>query len=197
MNDLYAPPEADVQTVDDTEPPLYIVSRAKMLTLGIMTFTLYFVYWHYRNWKLTKLRNGEDIWPIPRAIFQIFFTHSLFTEIDELIKTRGIEWRWNPMTMATIIVAVTILGNVFDRLAGRSLGSPTTDIISIGFALALPLLYIRPQNAINIACEDPAGQRNARFTAVNWLWILFGVLFWLLVFFGVYVEIAAPHLLAE
>lgn len=197
MNDPYATPESDVQVGDDREPPLYIVSRRKLLTLGILTVSLYFVYWHYRNWQLTKIRNDESLWPIPRAIFSIFFTHSLFTEINELIKTRRIEYQWNPMAMATIIVVVTIAANVFDRLAGRSLGSPTTDFISIGLTLLLAFLYVSPQKAINIACGDPDGSSNARFTVANWAWILLGLVFWALVLLGVYAEVAAPHLLVE
>jgi hypothetical protein len=198
VNDsIYAPPEAETEVADASLPPLYIVGLRKLYLLSVFTVNLYFVYWFYKNWKLTKIRNAESIWPPARGVFYIFFTHSLFTEINELLKTKGKSFSWSPSLLATVIVLLTITNNVLNRLAGRSIGSPITDIASITLVIVIPLLFLKPQSAINLACDDPEGKSNASLGLANWAWMTLGFLWWLLILFGLYAEVAAPELLLE
>ena len=78
---IYAPPEADLTTPASDAPRYYIVAPFKFILLSVLTFTLYFVYWFYMNWKLIKVEDNNDTWPVPRSFFYIFFTHSLFSLI--------------------------------------------------------------------------------------------------------------------
>lgn len=127
------------------------------------------------------------MWPVMRAIF---FTHSLFREVDARLAHGAIAHRWGGQMWATIYVVLAIIENVTDRLAGRSIGSPATDIVSI-VALILSITALQQgQRAINAALGDPEGASNRHFTMANWVWILIGALIWLLILAGVLLEAA-------
>ena len=50
------------------------------------------------------------------------------------------------------------------------------------FAITASLFHA--QRAANIASGDPQALSNNRFTAANWVWIVLGGLFWLLLGIG-------------
>lgn len=66
------------------------VSPMKLFVMSTVTFGLYQVYWHYKNWKLVKERTG-DVIPILRAIFGVLFAYSLFAEIRDTAREVGRE----------------------------------------------------------------------------------------------------------
>lgn len=194
---IYAPPVAEVADTPTDEPPFYLVGTKKFYWLSLLTFNLYFVYWSYRNWRNIKRDTGESLWPVPRGIFFIFFTHSLFNNVSERLKTIGAQFAWRPGTDATLFVVFIILSNVLSRLSDRGIGSPMTDLASVAFVPLLPLLLLRGQRAINLACGDPDGSQNQGLTVVNWVWMVLGGLVWLLAIFGVYLILFEPELLVE
>lgn len=184
----YAAPqsEIDVQTTDD-QLQFYVVSSKKFTLLFLITFGLYSVYWFYKNWRNYKLSSGKNIWPVPRAIFSIFFTHSLFREVDGVIKAKNKEFSWNPGGLATTYVVFSVLSQVLDRLSMKEIGSPYTDILSL---LALPIIYValaKAQKAINFSQDDPLGTSNSTFTPANYIWFALGILLWLMVLVGLLV----------
>ena len=79
---MYAPPEANIAVTSSDEADFYVVAPRKFYLLSVLTLNLYFVYWFYRSWQLIKQRNDESMLPAMRGVFFIFFTHSLFTDID-------------------------------------------------------------------------------------------------------------------
>ena len=198
MSDLiYAPPEAAVEVQAAEEAEFYVVSPKKFFLLSFMTLNLYIVYWFYRNWKVIKLRTGESMWAPMRGLFYIFFAHSLFSRVNQKIEDDGNSFDWQPAALATIVVVLTILTNVLDRLAGNSVGSPVTDLVSIALVPILPVVLLKAQGAINVACNDERGRGNSSFTVANWIWMILGALIWVLVMFGLYVLFFAPELLVE
>ena len=107
---IYAPPEADTTApADDTEPRYYVVGQTKFLLLSILTFGLYFHYWFYRNWNQVKKADADDSWPIARGIFYIFFTHSLFSDVDAQLRDKDPGYSWSPNGIATTFVLLTII----------------------------------------------------------------------------------------
>ena len=79
-DNIYAPPQVPLETRSAERPalpPFYVVSLRKLVLLSIATVGLYSLYWFWRHWKLHKLDRKLDIWPVPRAIFAIFFAHGL------------------------------------------------------------------------------------------------------------------------
>lgn len=195
QNPYQAPVAAVSDAADTTGLPFYVVSRRKFLWLSIGTLGIYLVYWFYRHWKAQNTQPNRDYWPIPRAIFSIFFTHALFREIRDVLDRRGDTFVFDPRSMATLVVGCTILANITDRLAGRSVGSPFTDVASL--ALLVPLIWgvHRAQVAANRACGDPEGSANADLTAANIVWLAIGAAWWLLIIFGIYLTLVDPSAL--
>lgn len=176
QENVYAVPESNLEVLPvPTQHMFYVVSKKKFLILFFSTFSLYGIYWNFKNWSLYKKYHNDNMWPIMRAIFSVFFTHSLFSEIDSRLKKINTEFSWNASVTATFVVIVLILSNVIDRIAGY-----TEDWVML---LVFPILIIhgglllKAQVAINIACEDQKGATNSKLTLLNWVWIVIGSLF--------------------
>ena len=72
-----------------------------------------------------------------------------------------------------------------------------TDILNVVLYTVTPLLLFAAQRAINLVSGDPEGSTNQGLSVVNWVWIVLGILLWLLLLFGLYAVLFAPELLAE
>lgn len=185
-NSPYQAPSADLLDKNENSVELYIVSNAKFAVLFFITLGIYSLYWFYQNWRQLKAIDQLTIWPVPRAIFALFFTHSLFKRIQLKIVQQGKAFDWKPELMATSYVLISILSHIVDRLSSQEVGAPYLDIISL---LMLPLLYLplaKAQAAINFCSGDPAGESNSNFTGANIFWIVVGGLFWALIAFGLF-----------
>jgi hypothetical protein len=182
----YAAPQADLALPTEIGATLYVVSTKKFWVLLIATLGLYQIYWFYRNWKLYKDHTGSHIWPIPRAIFNVFFMYSLNTVVNQRIKRQQLTHSWSPGYCALIFIVFAVIGNVCDRLSMREIGSPITDILG---PIVMPIwgwALWQTQMAINVACKDIEGESNSAFTAANYVWITIGALFWILILFSLY-----------
>jgi hypothetical protein len=180
----YVPPQADLTVAKEDDSSFYIVATRKFWFLLVLTFGIYRVYWFYRNWKHYKEQVDRDIWPVPRAIFSVFFAHSLNRFVDQRPKRRQLVFDWSPEWCATIYVLFTVVANIADRLAAKDIGSPLTDLV--GF-IALPIwgwAMWQTQRAINTMGDDVDGESNSTFTAANYVWMALGTALWVLVIAG-------------
>lgn len=179
----YEAPRADLTTVDTTQQPLYVVSTKKFWIMMLTTLGMYSVYWFYRNWKQYKLHVRNDVWPIPRAIFNIFFTHSLCRYVDDRIRREGLRHDWSPGAIATAYVAFVLIERISDRMNR----GPDPDVLLIVTGLvaifAAMLMTWRMQVAINVACREPDGESNDRLSAANYAWMAVGLVIIALVIF--------------
>lgn len=184
-NNPYATPQADLQADGYEEPDFYVVSKQKFAVLFIATLGMYTVYWFYKNWQFYKDKHGENMWPIARGIFSVFFAHKLFNNVEEKLSAIGKSALWKPASVATMYVIASVGTHILDRLAMKEIGSPYTDILSI--VLLVPIFFTMrtAQEKINLSQGDPEGQENSQFTLANWVWIAFGALLWLLILFGI------------
>lgn len=174
----YATPNATLDLpVSTSDRLLYVVAPRKLLIMLVATVGFYQVYWFYRNWAgLNTLHRAY--WPIPRAIFAIFFTHALFREVEHLRVRRGHPWTWQPETLAWVfvgsILVPTVVNNVFLR------EQPVIALL-LGWAFWIPLYWslYQAQRAINAAEGDPDGQGNRALTGANVAWLVVGAALWL------------------
>lgn len=194
---IYAPPEAEVGDSISEEQPYYVVGTKKFFWLTLLTIGVYLVYWFYRNWNQIKIRNNEDLWPVPRGIFYIFFIWPLFTDVRETLKTKSIQHDWQPALITWLMVLLLVAATVLAQLAERNIGMPFTDIANVLIFPLYALVMLPAQRAINVASEDPEGKTNSRFTVANWLWMAFGLLYWLIMLLGLYFIITEPELFIE
>lgn len=167
--------------------PFYVVSKRKFNVLFLATLGLYSFYWFYENWLRYKAASPPEsearkIWPAPRALFPVFFFHSLFRKVKQ--HATGALDDWENGAHATFLVVAIIVTSVLDRMADKSVGSPATDVLSLLMLAALWFLYYKAQVLINISCGDPEGEQNNKFTVANYAWIGFGILIWIFAFIG-------------
>lgn len=99
--------------------------------------------------------------------------------------------------LATIVVILSIVTNISDRLSSSNIGSPLTDFIGIALVPIIPAIMLTAQRAVNMACGDEEGVSNSSLTLANWVWMVIGGLLWLLVIAGLYLIIAEPELFLE
>lgn len=184
---------AESRSADDAvyaAPTFYVVSRKKLAILYIGTLGLYGFYWFYKNWSNYKHSTAPDfnpdrkIWPVARALFSIFFIHTLFLEIKMFGRDKAGMAEWKSDSLATKLVLTLIVSNVLDRLSRKSIGSPYTDLASLLILAPLLALYLDAQQMINLSCGDPEGKTNSRLTKANYVWIGLGSIVWILAIIG-------------
>jgi hypothetical protein len=169
-------------------PMFYVVSKRKLATLFLSTFSMYILYWYYKNWDCYKRRHpeasrfGRTISPVLRAAFWMFFTHALFGKIKAHGREQPQIARWHNMLHASILVAMLLASEIIINVL---LDGTPGDIASLASIFVLLLPFLAAQGKINISCGDPQGQGNDRLTKANWAWVLAGGLLWVLVFAGV------------
>lgn len=188
---FYRAPASSLDKVDHVESAavtdkFYVVAPAKFLALYMATLGYYGVYWFYRNWKQFKQQTGEDMWPVPRAIFSVFFTHQLARYVNYTLDNQGRSFDWNASLCATWLVVLQITANLSDRMASKGLGSPYSDALGLLLLPVLALVHLKMQRAINAACGDTDGATNSKLSGANWAWIIAGGLVWALALFGLF-----------
>jgi hypothetical protein len=163
----YAPPAAavaDIAPPEDvsTEPPFFAVSVTKLAIMSACTFNLYEMYWFYRHWRRIADRERDDIWPVARAIFTLFFCYACFARIrDYPADTR---------TESTLAAGPLAIGWIVTKLLSR-LPDPYGWIAMFAFVFLVPVqLHVNELNA----AASPSHDRNARFSAWNWLAVVVG-----------------------
>jgi hypothetical protein len=167
-----------------TDVEFYIVSPKKFLTLFISTFGMYSVYWFFQHWHLYKKSTNEDMWPIMRAIFSIFFTHSLFGLFEMKYQNKTGEAPISINYLATIYVVFAVGCQICSNLSDNGYGNPITLYVSL---LILPVscwVLYNAQSLANYSSNDVKGESNSELTALNYMWVITGVVFWLLVLIG-------------
>lgn len=178
----YAPPQSQLEphTQTDSGQWFYGVSLNKFSVLFIATMGMYSIYWFYAHWRQIRAANGERLWPVPRAIFNIFFVHSLFRQIETRLQATGHDIRWSPTSLATAYVVLALLGLV----SGRDALQPWGDIFDILLLVPYLLILRKAQRLANLADGDPEGQQNANYSVWNLLWIVLGSAIWVITLIG-------------
>jgi hypothetical protein len=192
--DAYKPPAADdddVKETGGTATAHYVVSVSKLVILFLGTFGTYGVYWFYEHWNRQRYAYGLKIWPIARGLFSIFFTHSLFKGIHLSARQQGLSPGWDPGTQATIYVVLVVVSRVLERVANLPSSGMALSVLSMGLALSSLFPLIAAQQVANAASGDPEARSNSKLTAVNIVFLLFGLAFWALIVVGIVMPEAA------
>lgn len=104
--------------------------------LSFFTFGLYTIYWFYKCWCFFEESYEWDIYPVWRAIFTIFFTHSLLETINDLAIEKGHSGISRINTYATGYVVVAIVQRLLDQTIPTSLA-----LLPL---LLMPFLFLVP-----------------------------------------------------
>lgn len=184
-NNIYTAPKAElIDKPEEENPEFFPTSTKKLIILYIATLGIYPVYWFYKQWKYQQKVMDKKIIPILRSIFLVFFTHSLFRNIEAAAEKKNIAVSWGANALASVFIILIILSNVLDNFNRHSETITALDYISLLllFPIAIPLYMV--QLTINKINNDPQGKLNSRFSIYNYIFILLGVLWWLLILVG-------------
>jgi hypothetical protein len=182
-NNIYAAPQSnlDERVQSEFDDRFYVVSIRKMMILTIATGGLYLLFWNFKHWSNYRHVTGESIWPLPRAIFAILFTHSLFHKIEDHDVT-GNRPAWSGDRIATPIVLIYIANYVLSWVGS---GSRVVSLINTLAIIPIAFLMKSVQAEANARCGDPSGSSNDNLTGANIGWCVVGCLIWLFAFVGI------------
>ena len=163
----YAPPGAavaDILPPEDvaTDPPFFAVSMTKLLVMDIFTFNLYDIYWFYKHWQRIAEREREPLWPLARAIFAVFYCYPLFARVRDHERAGEVGSQLYALPLAAAFIVCSLTWRLPDPYGWISL---------VAFVFTLPVQHYA--NRLN-DLTTPSHDRNARFTAWNWVAILVG-----------------------
>ncbi len=172
-----------------SETKFFPVSEGKFITLYILSFGLYGVYWFYKNWKLQQPLMDKKIYPVWRAIFSIFFTHSLFKRIDQSALHLEKQHKFNANALATFFVVSIVVSNILENLSGSSevlFNISSNNIIIISLALFLVSTYpmVKVQSTVNRINNDMLGYLNHKYSLWNYVLIALGMFTWIVIALG-------------
>ena len=179
-----AQPEANAAI--DQAQFFYVVSPTKFIALYLATFGLYGLYWMYQHWAAYRRATRQELWPVARSIFSIFYFHSLYREIDQRLRRLNVAYEWNPGALATMTVVVSLVYSLLSRMDRFGATGKIWPVLMFCCLPLLGFLKMTAQRAANAACEDPTGGGNANFTVANIIFVVLGGLFWLLVLIGLF-----------
>ncbi len=161
---------------------LYI-SENRFIVMSILTLGIYETYWIYKNWSYIKERDKLDIMPVWRAIFGIFFIHSLLSTIEEDKEMNLIEKStFSSAALATGWIIMILVGNILGKFDDISINTLGILIAIPSFLCLLPVQkYINRVNTLD----------NPESTYYGWslgqsLCLIIGIPLFILVLIGIF-----------
>jgi len=129
----------------NAESIYYPVSLPKFIAMWIITYSMYSIYWFYKNWKYIKQRDSSSAMPAARGIFNQFWYYPLYADLrkDNTLReeSQHLPGKFIGGLMAIIFFASAVLMNVDIFAAGA---------LVISTVLVLPLAnYIHHINKDN------------------------------------------------
>lgn len=118
----------------------YIINTSKFIVLSIATFGVYGTWWTYKAWRFYQQKENLDIQPTARAIFSIFFLHSLFEKNLSFAQEKGYQENYSSTGLFAGILLVSVLS---------VLPEPFWLVSLLGFIFFVPAF-----NALNYAKEN-------------------------------------------
>ena len=161
-----SPPRAQSNAKPEESPVMFAISTTKFSVMSIATFGIYGIYWFYKNWQWIQRTYGEKISPFWRTFFGIFYMYSLCNRVREIVKTHNVDAAYSSGLLTAGYIVLSLLWKLPD---------PFWIVSIFAFLFQLPVV-----SAIQKAnwSEDV----NSRFTGWNIAGIVFGVIWWILIF---------------
>jgi hypothetical protein len=188
-DNVYAPPKAELTPIHDITAghPFYVVSQRKFLILFFATVGMYQVFWHFKNWNQYRRASGDSLWPVPRAIFSVFFVHALLRKVTARAEDLG-QAPWNYRSTAWQLVVLLLASAMLEQLVKSTVGATIAAMCPLLILAPMSLCYLAAQEHINAACGDAQGQGNDQLTTANIVWCVIGAVLWLCTLIGVFAK---------
>lgn len=146
--------ETPVISSASSEEEIFLhIPISRLIFMSIISCGLYEVYWIYKNWRYFKERDNLNIKPFWRAIFGVFFCHSLLKKIHQ---DKELNQFSNPTFSAEILatiwvvsrIALNIISQYSSKIGGAIDENSTAMVILLSFSF---LLFVPVQKYINSA----------------------------------------------
>jgi hypothetical protein len=165
LTNRYAPPSAEVEAPPATAAPYFAASPVKFFLLSALTFTIYAMYWSYRNW--CALLGGRRGAALLRVLFSPITTFALFARLDRAARDANVA-----SFPAIPCAALYFAANVFAVL-------PSVWAVALVLLAFLPFV---PANAVTLRLNRtlaPNAPDQAPWTAWNVVFAALGGLVFL------------------
>lgn len=162
-----------------TATPYFPVSTGKLAVMSVVTFGLYEIYWFYQHWTRERARTGENLWPVPRAIFGVLFAYSLSRRIRGQALAAKVPAFESPGLLAVAYFLITGTWRLPDPYW------------LIGLFAFVPLLPVQAAaNRVN-QYMAPTAPPNDAYSAANIVMIVLGAISLILIVFSLLAPKAA------
>ncbi|HEY8094512.1 MAG TPA: hypothetical protein VIE65_00265 [Methylobacter sp.] len=155
----------------------FTVSTYKLVLMCVCTFSLYEIYWFYKNWTAIKQHyTGSKIMPAARSLFAPIWAYSCFKQIKN--SAVGIA-AYKDFPIGNMAMAFFIL----------NLCSGLPDPLSLLSVLTFyPIIAVNNMALAVNRRNNPDFKNNEEITKNNKIVIAIGALFWLFVIVGMAVN---------
>jgi hypothetical protein len=147
----------------------FYVSPLKLVVMSIATLGFYEIFWFYKNWTYVQEHSNRRVLPLGRAIFRGFTFYSLVLEINKAGEQMGISGKVQPILGLAYFVLLA---------SGRLPG------LLAAISFLTPFALLPAQNYINSMNANSPTPINSKFSAINWVAIVIGVLLNILAIVG-------------
>ena len=182
----YSPPSAELLPTQAVATSYFVVGERKFWIMALATFGLYPIYWWYRHWVALRDHARWRCWPVPRALFPIFFAHGFARRLAQVMPASERELGGKLSRHATVFVVASI-ASYFPSLSQNPLAFLGVVVLLVASFAPLAML----QRAANIVAGDPKGAANADLRGANYVAVALGALMWLLMLFPLLVPMEA------
>ncbi|MDZ3994065.1 hypothetical protein [Pseudomonas sp. Teo4] len=155
----------------------FVVSSRKIAVMSFFTFGWYWLFCFHRSWVLHRVRSGERVLPLVRALFAVIFFYPLLRRIDQKICQSGRSYKWSP----AVLTVFFIIAGLSPMLVDQGLWLQHYHLAILIFLTSYLLhvwVIVSVQRAVNFCEGDNHGQANSTFSIANWLWMALGLLVW-------------------
>lgn len=161
LTNPYLPPNSSVKTeaMDASEPYFFTASPLKLTVMSFCTFSLYEIFWFYKNWVVIRERTGQNVLAFIRAFFAPIWAYSCFKHIKTSARDHGFDGSLPIVTLAILYFILSVLWQ---------LPNPYWLISCFTFVCILPANNL----AIKINNKLTPEFNNSKFSAWNWLAIV-------------------------
>lgn len=167
----------------------------RLVLLSILTFTVYEIYWFYRNWKHLKIHKNLNISPGWRTvglfipIYNIFLIYRQFIDIRDLAKQASCETYSSPggITFGYIFLSgISFKLSLYEwkltapeELLGITIGGLLIDLLAVW-------LLVDVQKTLNAYWkkEQPILEMRTKFSGGETTLLVIGGIFWILTMLG-------------
>ncbi len=199
-NDIYKAPEANLENndINGSNSEFFIVSIKKLWIMSFFTMGLYLLHWNYAHWKShRKSINKLGIWPAPRALFSLFFIHSLMRLIADSYRQKSGK-NWSYSLYVIIYIGISVLGYAVNFLSGET---PLVAIFLLFYTVIaswlLTFSVIDAQKKVNEICLDVDAETNKKITLANVFWLIVFATVWIFFVIGTVAKVMGIDLPVE